>query len=212
MDGMLAGEPWLYDPVTVPLPWRKHLAEKPARPLRIGYYVDDGYVMVQPPIEQAVVKAVQALQRAGHEGWWNLVVPAIVAYWLGSIVFEWNTKGHDYAYDLWLKGVLADGGSRCRKLCEAGDQPLIEGMLVGTEKDRLDVEQGEEVRVSKRGHPTHMLTYYACVIQVARRIRDYQKKYLARWHEARLDALIMPVQPYVGFRPKEWVRSSQYVG
>ena len=22
----------------------------------------------------------------------------------------------------------------------------------------------------------------------------------------------MPVQPYVGFRPKEWVKSSQYVG
>lgn len=24
--------------------------------------------------------------------------------------------------------------------------------------------------------------------------------------------MIMPVQPYVGFRPKEWVKSSQYVG
>lgn len=24
--------------------------------------------------------------------------------------------------------------------------------------------------------------------------------------------MIMPIQPYVGFRPKEWVKSSQYVG
>jgi len=48
--------------------------------------------------------------------------------------------------------------------------------------------------------------------QVARQIRNYQKKYLARWREAKVDALIMPVQPYVGFRPKEWCVSSQYVG
>lgn len=48
--------------------------------------------------------------------------------------------------------------------------------------------------------------------QVARDIREYQTKYLTRWREANVDALIMPVQPYVGFRPKEWVKSDQYVG
>ena len=46
---------------------------------------------------------------------------------------------------------------------------------------------------------------------MAREIREYQHKYLDRWREAKVDALIMPVQPYVGFRPKEWVKSSQHV-
>lgn len=69
MDAMLAGEPWLFDPVTVPLPWRKDKAEKSIRPLRIGYYFEDGSdVRVQPPLEQAVRKAGSALSQAGHEG------------------------------------------------------------------------------------------------------------------------------------------------
>lgn len=72
MDSMLEGEPWLYDAVTVPLPWRKDLARRPiGRPLRIGYYYDDGYVRVQPPMELAVRKAVDALAKAGHEGEWR---------------------------------------------------------------------------------------------------------------------------------------------
>ena len=67
-DALLAGQPWLYDAVAIPLPWRAELAAKPTRPLRIGYYVDDGAVRVQPPNEVAVVKAIAALQAAGHEG------------------------------------------------------------------------------------------------------------------------------------------------
>ena len=60
-------------------------------------------------------------------------------------VINWDTSEHKHAYDLWLKGVLADGGKRCRDLCEQGDQPLIEGMLVGSEKDRLDVDESNAV-------------------------------------------------------------------
>lgn len=67
-EAVLAGEPWLFDPVTIPLPWRRELATKPVRPLRIGYYHDDGAVRVQPPLEFAVRKVVAALRNAGHEG------------------------------------------------------------------------------------------------------------------------------------------------
>lgn len=34
---------------------------------------------------------------------------------------------------------------------------------------------------------------------------------MSRWNEAQLDALIMPVQPWVGFLPKTWVQSDQCV-
>ncbi len=68
MEGMLAGEPWNHDAITVPLPWRKNLASPAAsRPLRIGFYFDDGYVRVQPPMELAARKAVEALRAAGHD-------------------------------------------------------------------------------------------------------------------------------------------------
>jgi amidase len=35
---------------------------------------------------------------------------------------------------------------------------------------------------------------------------------LTRWNEAQVDALIMPVTPYIGYTPKTWIKSSQYVG
>jgi amidase len=43
-------------------------------------------------------------------------------------------------------------------------------------------------------------------------ILTYQSNYLARWTKSGIDALVVPVQPYVGFPPKVWVKSSQYVG
>ena len=58
-----------------------------------------------------------------------------------SLVFEWDTSGHGYGYDIWEKAVKADGGKRCKMLCEKENEPLIQGMVVGTEKDRLDVDQ-----------------------------------------------------------------------
>lgn len=68
MDGFLAGQPWLFDPVVAPLPWRHELAATPKRPLKIGYYLDDGVVRVQPPHEVAVRKSIEALKNAGHDG------------------------------------------------------------------------------------------------------------------------------------------------
>ena len=54
MESVLAGEPWLFDPVTIPLPWRHEMARKPTRPLQIAFCYDDEHVRVQPPRELAV--------------------------------------------------------------------------------------------------------------------------------------------------------------
>ncbi|KXT09956.1 hypothetical protein AC579_10268 [Pseudocercospora musae] len=174
MEGMLAAEPWKLDPVLIPVGWRKEIAAKPTRALRIGYYFDDGAVRVQPPLEEAVRKAVNALRKAGHE------------------MIEWDTTTHkDAYYNLWQKAVLADGGRRCQLLCDKAGQPLIRGMLVGKPEDELSTVQGEQLHAE---------------------IRAYQRNYMQRWEDVKLDALIMPVQPWVGFKPKTWVESSQYCG
>lgn len=41
---------------------------------------------------------------------------------------------------------MADGGQDCKKLCQLANEPLIEGMLVGTDKDRLEISERLEVR------------------------------------------------------------------
>lgn len=60
-------------------------------------------------------------------------------------MFRWDTGDHKYGIDLWHEAVLADGGKRCQLQCEKEGQPLIQGMLVGTAKDRLDGEQADAV-------------------------------------------------------------------
>lgn len=68
MEGLLSAEPWNADPTVVPIPWRTHLAAKPDRPLRIGFYVDDGHVKPQPPQTWAVQLVIEKLRAAGHGG------------------------------------------------------------------------------------------------------------------------------------------------
>lgn len=46
---------------------------------------------------------------------------------------------------MWTKGVLGEGGAHCRKVCDIIGEPLIEGMIVGTEKDMLSLEEREKV-------------------------------------------------------------------
>ena len=66
MERLLASSPWEQEPNSYPIPWRSDLAKEPGRKLKIGYYVDDGCVKVQPPHERAVREVVALLQAAGH--------------------------------------------------------------------------------------------------------------------------------------------------
>jgi len=126
-----SGKPWEYEAFAPPLPWRKELAAKPDRPLRIGYFFDDGLCRCQPPIEAAVKRAVNAMIAAGHD------------------VFPWDSKApetsHAEGNRLWLKGVLANGGKAYRAEAEKGGEPTIPGMLTGELEDELDGDQGIEV-------------------------------------------------------------------
>lgn len=40
----------------------------------------------------------------------------------------------------------------------------------------------------------------------------YETEYLRRWASSEMDALIMPIMPWVGYKPWTWVKSHQYVG
>ncbi|KAF7714838.1 Uncharacterized protein PECH_000033 [Penicillium ucsense] len=173
MEALPSALPWEIDQHVAPVLWRRSLAALPTKRLRIGFLVDDGVVKVQPPIDRAVRETVDALRNAGHE------------------VFEWDPSSHAYAYQLWEKAILSDGGEGCRKKIEMTGEPLIEGMLVGTEKDILTTSQTHQLHADK----------YL-----------YESEYLDRWTTSKIDALIMPNTPWVGYEPWTWVKSSAYVG
>ncbi|KAI9740487.1 MAG: hypothetical protein M1834_005067 [Cirrosporium novae-zelandiae] len=110
----------------------------------------------------------------------------------GHEVIEWDplsdSTSHPKGYDIWLKCILADGGVKCRRYCNfvSPAEPLIEGMLVGTASDLLSTQERQEAHDIKT---------------------RYQLAYLKAWTASGIDALIMPVQPWVAFPPKAWVRS-----
>lgn len=104
---------------------------------------------------------------------------------------EWDASSHAYCYELWEKGVLSDGGEACKRLCDLSGEPLIQGMLVGTEKDLMTPSQLHQLNADKFA---------------------YEIAYLNRWTDSGIDAMIMPVAPWIGYPPWTWVKSHQYVG
>lgn len=173
MQSLLDSNPWDIDPGCIPIPWRKELAAMPDRKLKLGVIFDDGVVKPQPPITRALREVTRKLAAAGHE------------------VIEWNTSLHIRGTNLWKKAILADGGSHCKQLCDIVEEPLIEGMLVGTPADELSILEREKVEEEKW---------------------LFQEHYLKQWKDSGIDALLMPVTPWVGYRPKTWVTSYQWLG
>ena len=49
----------------MPLPWREDLV-KAKKPLRIGYYTEDGAVKTSPACIRGVEQTAEALRKAGH--------------------------------------------------------------------------------------------------------------------------------------------------
>lgn len=66
---VVQSQPWLHDPGCVPLSWNERALDSviSERKLRIGVLEWDGVCFPQPPIRNAMKKAVAALTSAGHE-------------------------------------------------------------------------------------------------------------------------------------------------
>lgn len=174
MEAYCSTKPWELDPTLVPLPWQKRSCMASQRKLKIGFIHDDGIILPQPPVQRAMHVVRDLFVKGGHD------------------CVDWDSSTHYSAYyDIWLPGILADGGVRCARLCEMTKEPLIEGMLVGQPKDFMDSDQ-------RQAH--------------AEKILDYKEMYLKKMVESKVDAIIMPVIPWVGFKPKQWVESKQCCG
>ncbi|KAJ5289103.1 hypothetical protein N7478_002133 [Penicillium angulare] len=173
MEVLPSAASWELDPQVAPVAWRGSLASFRGKRLRIGYLIDDGVVRCQPPAERAVRDVIDALKAAGHE------------------VFEWDTSSHKYAYELWEKAILSDGGEGCQKKIGMTGEPLIEGMLVGKPEHILTTSETHQLNADKY---------------------TYESSYLDRWTSSGIDALIMPNTPWVGYKPWTWVKSNNYVG
>jgi amidase len=129
-------------------------------------------------------------------------------------VLEWHPSLHVEGTNLWTKAVCADGGKHCSSLCTLVGEPLIEGMVVGTEKDELSPEERVEVWRNREHASTfrHWQPSNAFRVQLELTKLDFQTRFLKQWKDSGIDALILPVQAWVGYKPKTWVQSKQWLG
>jgi amidase len=63
-SSVIEGQPWLYDPRCIEIPWREPIV--PTK-LKLGVMWNDGVVIPTPPVTRALETAVAALKAEGHE-------------------------------------------------------------------------------------------------------------------------------------------------
>lgn len=135
-------------------------------------------------------------------------------------VVEWDTKLHEEGLRLWVKAIVADGGKSCRDHCTLIGEPLIEGMVVGQEKDFLEIPERQQVRMLALSPPPPFL-FCMCktrtrmliaALQLSDEKLKYEKAFLAQWNAEGIDAIVLPVLPWVNYRPKTWVKSNPWLG
>ena len=68
-------------------------------------------------------------------------------------VLQWDHSLHVEGTKLWVKGILADGGEHFQAYSNMSGEPIIEGMVVGTAKDKHSPAEREEVCISL--YPIH---------------------------------------------------------
>lgn len=79
MSAVLGREPWLVDPLVLPLPWKKE-PEPELSSLKVAIIYDDGVVKPTPPIARALETAAKKLKAAGVSvvEWDNIDVEKLV--------------------------------------------------------------------------------------------------------------------------------------
>jgi amidase len=65
---VLQAQPWFHDPKCIEIPWRhEHVDLVKERPLTIGIYKWDHFIMPHPPVQRGMRIVEDALRKAGHE-------------------------------------------------------------------------------------------------------------------------------------------------
>ncbi|PPQ96326.1 hypothetical protein CVT26_004952 [Gymnopilus dilepis] len=66
-ERVIQANPWRYDHTCVPLPWRTVNLQENGRKLKVGVIWDDGVIPPTPACKRALLMAVAALEKQGHE-------------------------------------------------------------------------------------------------------------------------------------------------
>jgi amidase len=105
MSSLAAQDPWLFDPQSLPIPWRTEKEVLPKK-LCFGFGMGDGTVTPTPPLRRAMEMTKEALLAAGHE------------------VIDYLPTEHLEAKEIISRMWEADGGVEFQRDTDASGEPL----------------------------------------------------------------------------------------
>ncbi|EIM86154.1 amidase [Stereum hirsutum FP-91666 SS1] len=108
MSSLASQQPWLLDPVCLPIPWRQDVVDSvQGKKLCFAWACGDGIVRPHPPLRRAMDITKKKLEEAGHT------------------IIEWIPKNLNVAGQLALKVWRSDGGADVRAQIDPSGEPWI---------------------------------------------------------------------------------------
>ncbi|XP_073450047.1 LOW QUALITY PROTEIN: vitamin D3 hydroxylase-associated protein-like [Aquarana catesbeiana] len=182
MKALLCDEMFNLDPNVPPIYFNEELYSS-HKPLRIGYYEEDGFFLPSPGMRRVLLETKQLLGEAGHQ------------------LIPFKPPRVDYAFQMFLKTtIFGDGGKTLADkfkenivdihLAESASQFNFPALLTKTYSFLL---QHSAPRISKiihslagpRSIQEHWMDHVA--------LQEYQAEFIREWKKLNLDAIICPM-------------------
>uniref|UniRef100_A0A674D5D5 Fatty-acid amide hydrolase 1 n=1 Tax=Salmo trutta TaxID=8032 RepID=A0A674D5D5_SALTR len=169
MHALLCDHMFILDPTVPPIPFNQQVYQS-SKPLRIGYYENDGYAMPSPSMSRALRETKALLEKAGH---------TLVSFSPPRLIYA--------IHELGIRGLLGDGCTTLLSNLKGGPVDpclrvqIIPYSLPRTVKKILSVllkpivSEGEDLW---RHHAD---------------VEDYMHEVIAEWRRCELDVLLCPM-------------------
>nr|XP_060627539.1 vitamin D3 hydroxylase-associated protein-like [Anolis sagrei ordinatus] len=181
MKALLCDELFRLDPTVPPMPFKEEIYTS-SKPLRIGYYEDDGYFQPSPSMRRAVREIKQLLQTAGHT-----LIPFVPPR-LNYVVDELFTRGlfSDGAANLLerFKGDIVDPNLKSQVNCYS-IPIVIKRILAFILKPVYPRIARDLNALCGVGSVKNLWKHHVAVA-------TYREEFLAEWRKLKLDVILCP--------------------
>ncbi|XP_058258481.1 fatty-acid amide hydrolase 1-like isoform X2 [Hemibagrus wyckioides] len=182
MRALLCTDMFTLDPTVPPIPFNQQVYES-TKPLRIGYYENDGYLQPSPSMSRALRETKELLEKAGH-----------------TLIEFKPPRIYDAFHEFVLRGNLADGGSVLLQHYKEG--PIDPSMKYPVSLCRFPLFVKKLISLLLRPIYPRMAAAISSICGVSsvidlwkqhKEAQDYVHETLAEWEKLELDVLLCPM-------------------
>ena len=182
VKSLLSQQPWLHDPLVHEMPWREDQARQALNPaqnagLSFGVLKTDGIVTPHPPVQRAMLMAIEILEKLGHK------------------IIEWKPPSHQRGHDVISKVWTYDGGEDLHGALGLAGEPMVPQVAglygSGPTGKQSDASEIAATNVAKREYQKDYMEYWNTTVVLTGTGRP-------------VDAFLMPLAPFAAVCPNKY--------